>query len=158
MFSYLNNNKYFLILFIVLLLGIGFSIISLFDNNYTNITPSITPPITPTISNNENYNSNKVDIRNKPKLALYFATWCGHCNTFKPIWNDIKSNHENSQFIDFNTIDCSSDKPETTIHKTFNGTDIDGFPTIILSKNNKDILYQGPRNKKAIEDFIKQHI
>jgi thiol-disulfide isomerase/thioredoxin len=99
-----------------------------------------------------------IKFNNKPNLSLYFATWCGHCNTFKPIWEQIKNDQNNLQFCDFYTIDCSGDKPETSINKSPNGTDIDGFPTIILSINNKDIIYQGSRTKKEIENFIKKQI
>jgi thiol-disulfide isomerase/thioredoxin len=152
MLSYLNNYKCFIIISIILLLCIGFYIISLSDNNVIDDNISISDNF---IHNNENYD---IKFNNKPNLSLYFATWCGHCNTFKPIWEQIKNDQNNLQFCDFYTIDCSGDKPETSINKSPNGTDIDGFPTIILSINNKDIIYQGSRTKKEIENFIKKQI
>jgi hypothetical protein len=151
MFPDLYNNKCFLIISIILLLGIGFSIISLCDNTHYDRNIITNYPI----NHKESYKS---EIKNKPKLTLYFATWCGHCNTFKKTWNDIITDQNNLHFVDFDTIDCSGDKPETSIHKTPNGTNIDGFPTIILSINNKDIFYQGSRNKKSIDDFLQRRL
>ena len=151
MFSIFKENKILLLLSILLLFGIGISIMSLCDTNNDD-------------NNNDNvsnktieYNNNKHNKHNKTVLTLYFAKWCGHCNTFKPTWEQIKNDKNNLNYVDFNTVDCSGDSQETSIQQTPNGTDLDGFPTIILSKNGKDKIYNGTRNKKVIEDYIKNN-
>ena len=168
MVSLFKDNKFILLFSIFLLFGIGIYIISSCDNTmsydvsnskdlkyYTNNTTNTNSKNLSNIINNKDKFSNH---NNKPVLSLYYAKWCGHCNTFKPTWEQIKTDQNNLNFIDFNTIDCSGDSKETTIYSTPNGTELDGFPTIILSINDKDKIYNGQRNKKAIEDYIKKEL
>ena len=30
----------------------------------------------------------------KGTLILFYADWCGHCSTFKPIWNKLKMDNK----------------------------------------------------------------
>ena len=32
---------------------------------------------------------------NSAELLFFYADWCPHCKTAKPIWNDLKSQYEN---------------------------------------------------------------
>jgi thiol-disulfide isomerase/thioredoxin len=155
MISLLKDNKFILLFSIFILFGIGIYIISSCDNisNFKDLSRDNVS--LHNVSNSKDKFSNHT---NKPTLSLYYAKWCGHCNTFKPTWEQIKTDQNNLNFIDFNTIDCSGDSKETTIYSTPNGTELDGFPTIILSINNKDKIYNGQRNKKAIEDYIKKEL
>jgi len=84
----------------------------------------------------------------KKTLALFKAEWCGHCIGFKETWNKLKDNNQNINFV---TYDSEKNSNEIKKYK------IEGFPTLILLSNNKAIEYVGPRNKEAIEEFIKQY-
>jgi len=85
---------------------------------------------------------------NKPELYLFKADWCGHCNRFKPTWNDLKSNYNK---IKYNEFDADENKD---IMKKFN---IKGFPTIMLKHDNKMIEYNGDRDINSILTFINSY-
>jgi len=76
-------------------------------------------------------------------LKLYYSNGCHHCKTFHPIWNEtcnkLDSINVKHEEIDINKVETS----------------VDGVPTIILSKNGKDIEYTGPRETESILKFIK---
>ena len=148
---FFKENKFLLLLTICLLFFFGTYILS-YDCDYYDNDYSSKKNIKFTKDKFINNNSNK------PVLSLYYAKWCGHCNTFKPTWEQIKNDQNNLNFVDFNTVDCSGDSKETSIYNTPNGTELDGFPTIILSIDNKDKIYNGQRNKKAIEDYLKKEL
>ena len=83
-------------------------------------------------------------------LYLFKADWCGHCKNFMPIWKDLQKSVGNK--INFNTFDADKNKNEI---KEFN---IQGFPTLILIKNNTKIEYEGERDVKSITDFINSYV
>jgi len=87
--------------------------------------------------------------QDKKTLALFKAEWCGHCIGFKKTWNELKNENKNN--INFVTYDSELNKNEISKYK------IEGFPTLVLLTNDKAIEYVGPRNKEAIEEFIKQY-
>ena len=155
MFENLFNKKFFIILSLFLLILIGINIISFNNNDYILSNPKTQELIRNSLEI-ENLSHDKSSY-NKPSISLYFAKWCGHCVNFKPTWEQIKNELNNSN-IDVNTIDCSGDSPHTSINETPNGTQLEGFPTIILSINKKDIIYNGERSKMAVISFIKQNM
>ena len=81
-------------------------------------------------------------------LTLFKAEWCGHCKSFKKTWNELKNDNSNIKFVTYD-----SDENKSEIEKY----GIQGFPTLILLVDDKSIEYVGPRNKEAIEEFIKQY-
>jgi thioredoxin 1 len=81
-------------------------------------------------------------------LTLFKAEWCGHCKSFKKTWNELKNDNSNIKFVSY---DSEGNKSEIEKYG------IQGFPTLILLVGDKSIEYVGPRNKEAIEEFIKQY-
>ena len=88
---------------------------------------------------------NKLDKYNKYNIKLYYADWCPHCIDFKPIWNKLKSNYNNINFID---VDCTNKQPNLSF--------INGFPTIALfDSNNKHIEnYENDRTFKLLKQYL----
>jgi thioredoxin 1 len=63
------------------------------------------------------------------KTIKYFsATWCGPCQTFKPVMNEIASEGYSVQFID---IDQSS-----TIAEQYN---VRSVPTVVIEENGSEV-------------------
>jgi protein disulfide-isomerase-like protein len=88
-------------------------------------------------------------LENKPKLVLFKAEWCGHCRNFKPTWEAMKNSLTN---IDFKTYDADND--ESVMSKY----GIQGFPTIVLEKNDKVIEYNGERSVDNIIQFVNENL
>ena len=84
---------------------------------------------------------------NKPTLYLFKADWCGHCNNFKSTWVDLKKSMKNN--VNFVTYDA--DKHSNQIQQW----NVQGFPTLILQKNDKAIEYTGSRDLNSLSEFIK---
>jgi len=77
------------------------------------------------------------------EITLYYADWCPHCVSFKPVWNNIKAH------CDANKIKHEEyeDSKNSEIMKEKN---IGGFPTIKIVKDGKEYEYAGPRTENAI--------
>ena len=63
------------------------------------------------------------------KTIKYFsATWCGPCQTFKPVMNEIASEGYSVQFID---IDQSS-----ALTESYN---VRSVPTVVIEENGSEV-------------------
>jgi thiol-disulfide isomerase/thioredoxin len=86
------------------------------------------------------------------ELMLFKAEWCGHCKKFKSTWDKIKSENENK--LRFNSYDSD----QTLDTKYFKKYDIQGFPTLILKKDDKVIEYTNKMDEELILKFIDEHL
>lgn len=87
------------------------------------------------------FNSNKKYI-----IKLYFTDWCPHCETFKPVWNKLKSKFSNKfNFVDVN---CTTNNPNLPY--------IEGYPTISLFNINNEYLnnYEEDRSYESMETYL----
>lgn len=154
--NYMNKMKKFtssismktivIILAIILFLGIGIYIYikqvkSKFNTGYS--------------ANNEStYGSN--GTTGEAELLLFYADWCPHCKTAKPIWEEIKSEYEsktvNGYSIVFTEINCTTESPE--VEKMMNTYKVEGFPTIKLLKNGQIIEYDAKPSKATLQQFL----
>lgn len=87
-------------------------------------------------------------IRN-PTFAFFSADWCGHCQSFQPIWNSILQDKININLVQIKDTD---------------GYDVHAFPTLryypfgLWKKGplkNMYVEYNGNRTKKDILSFLK---
>ena len=78
------------------------------------------------------------------KISLFYADWCGHCRTFKPIWDALKKEFVKNN-VEYKEYEDS--KNEEIIKKE----GIDGFPTIkIENDNGVKYEYMGERSADGI--------
>lgn len=85
-------------------------------------------------------------------IVFFYATWCGHCNEFKPTWEKIKEwskthnvivkEYENEQ-VEAMTVDPSKNDSGIPMEM------IEGYPSIFIIKNG-DIQIVEKRDKDYI--------
>lgn len=115
---------------------------------------------------NANYehgaSSSSDDTDTEYELLFFYVDWCPHSKTAKPHWDEFKvdnkwvPSNENGNVdrnrIIFKEINCT-DETEQTI-KLMNKYNIDGFPTIILLKNNEVIQFDAKPTHKTLSQFL----
>lgn len=80
-------------------------------------------------------------------FTLYYVDWCPHCKTVKPEWKKLESDSE-LKHININKINCEDNE---SIAKEKN---IEGFPTILLNNNGKEVAYNGAREYTDFKKFL----
>lgn len=95
-------------------------------------------------------------VNNEAELMFFYADWCPHCKTAKPIWEEIKEENENNLInghkIQFTEINCTTETPE--VEDLMNKFNIESFPTIKLIKDGEIIEYDAKPNKETINKFL----
>ena len=96
-------------------------------------------------------NSNKIAT-----LMLFYVDWCPHCKTAKPEWDSLKSEYEgksiNGYTIQFTEHNCTNESAE--VSQLMDKYNIEGYPTIKLSKDNQIIEYDAKPTKSTMEQFL----
>ena len=87
---------------------------------------------------------------NKVNVMKFYADWCGHCTTFKPIWDEVKNSLQSSK-ISFKEFNADIHKRELEHY------DVQSFPTILIENNGDIIKYTDQRNVKSLKSFIKKY-
>lgn len=105
-------------------------------------------------ANNESPNED--NSANEAELMFFYADWCPHCKTAKPIWNDLVSTYENKMIngyrVTFTEINCSNETPH--IEEMMNKYKIEGFPTFKLIKDGQVIEYDAKPSKETLTQFL----
>ena len=108
------------------------------------------------VSNNnvvETFSDNELEANSgEVVMVLFFVNWCPHCKTFKPTWEKVASELNNTSVngknVRFVSVDCE-EKPE--LGEKYN---VEGYPTIKLLKGNDIIGYDAKPEKATIVEFL----
>jgi len=148
--KYQFSSKKFLIIIILisLFLGAAFYVY----NNY--IAPRLNPKF---VSNRE---FTKEEAVNNTELYFIFADWCPYSKKVMPIWDNLKEKYDRKKVNDYAVIfkELDGDKNESEIDdfsKRFNKK-IEGYPTIILIKQNEVIEFDADPTKENLTAFIEK--
>jgi len=105
------------------------------------------------VANNEFTNEGAIDSAD---IYFFYTTWCPHCKTAKPIWEDFKKEMENKRVngikLNFFEVDCDKDAATSDKFK------VKGFPTIKLVKGKQIIEYDARPNKATLIEFVNKSL
>jgi thiol-disulfide isomerase/thioredoxin len=105
------------------------------------------------VANNEFTNDGTIESAD---IYLFYTTWCPHCKTAKPIWEDFKKEMEdktvNGIKLNFFEVDCDKDPATSDKFK------VKGFPTIKLIKGKQIIEYDAKPNKATLIEFVNKSL
>lgn len=106
--------------------------------------------------NSEKVSSGSSGTSNSAELLFFFADWCPHCKTAKPIWDDLKSEYENKTIngykVIFTEVNCSEESAE--VERLMNKYNVEGYPTIKLLKDGQIIEYDAKPSKETLRQFL----
>jgi thiol-disulfide isomerase/thioredoxin len=96
------------------------------------------------------------DDNKSAELLFFYADWCPHCKTAKPIWNELKTEYQNKTIngyrVVFTDINCSEETAE--VDKMMNQYSVEGYPTIKLIKDGQVIEYDAKPSKDTLNQFL----
>ena len=82
-------------------------------------------------------------------FIFFYAPWCGHCQKFKPIFEEtVKNAKEMNLSCNFAVVNSIKNEE---ISKQF---EVEGFPTLILITKGEKFIYENERNSESIIKYI----
>mgnify|MGYP000861770380 CR=1 FL=1 len=145
------SSKKFIIILILLAMFIG----AAFYVYNTYVAPKLNPSF---ISNREFVNKGGQQNTSSAEIYFIFAKWCPYSKKVMPIWETLKEKYDRKVVknmpVIFKELDGDSQEKEIDLFsKNFNKK-IDGYPTIILVKENDVIEFDAEPTKDNLEAFI----
>lgn len=142
--SNISIKTIIIILVIILFLGIGIYYYNFHVKPTNNTTYS---------ANNEHTSGGQAG---QAEIMLFYADWCPHCKTAKPIWEEVKAEYENKTVngykVLFTDVNCTNETPD--VEKLMSTYKIEGFPTIKLLKDGQVIEFDAKPSKATLEQFL----
>jgi thiol-disulfide isomerase/thioredoxin len=93
--------------------------------------------------------------RRSSEAQIYFfsADWCPHCKRAKPEWEKFKTAFDNKTIGTYTmktiSVDCTEgDDPLIQEYS------IDGYPTVVMMKDNKRINYDAKISFDNLDKFV----
>lgn len=106
--------------------------------------------------NSEHRELGATDEDKSAELLFFYADWCPHCKTAKPIWEELKSEYKNKTIngyhVVFTDVNCSEETAE--VERMMNQYSIEGYPTIKLLKDGQIIEYDAKPSKDTLVQFL----
>lgn len=85
------------------------------------------------------------------KLLFFYTEWCGYCKQFKPEWEQIKRQFNQSSFVEL--IEINGDTQKELV-QSYN---VPGFPTLIMETSSGEVIpFSGERNSNSVIEFVNQ--
>jgi thiol-disulfide isomerase/thioredoxin len=106
--------------------------------------------------NGASSSSSQVNGQGEAELLFFYTTWCPHCKTAKPVWEELKAEYENKPIkgtkVIFTDVDCTNENAE--VENLMNKFKVEGFPTIKLIHNGQVIEYDAKPSKETLVEFL----
>jgi len=100
------------------------------------------------------------DGQKQAELMFFFANWCPHCKEAKPEWFALKEAGAgktiNGYHVIYTEVDCTDNSDD--VQKKQSRFGIEGYPTVLLLKDNKKIDFNGKPAKANLEEFLKANL
>ena len=94
-------------------------------------------------------------------IGLVYAEWCGHCQSLKPIWKQLKKALSMNTKINIFELEDSDENKEAKLKSVGKNThggsiQVNGFPTLFKILNGKVDYYNGERTLDALLKWAKR--
>ena len=143
----MTSQKYLIIVF----LAICFLVVSWFT-----YTRYLAPKLATNYVTNQEYTTAPVGGVNAVDLYFFHTTWCPHCRTALPIWQEFKADLGTGKVkgftVNFHEVDCEKDTATADRFK------VTGYPSIKLVKGNQVIDYDAKPDKATLKEFLESSL
>lgn len=92
----------------------------------------------------------KEGFSNAVTVTYFFLPNCPHCKDFRPEWDKYVTQAK-KEGVQTREVDGSDPKNATTVSQK----GIKGYPTVLVTKDGKDVEFDKERTSDALAQFVK---
>lgn len=94
----------------------------------------------------------------KSTLIFFRASWCGHCQRFKPVWDEfVKECNDSDKYNQIDILELDIDKEDSK--PLMEKHNVRGFPHVVLTKDNEpDQVFKRNRTKEELFAFLDESL
>lgn len=147
--SFFKSKSFFLLLVAALLIGVSVYIFKKYISNKLN----------PDYVDNREFKEDKDvdDVEKEATLYLFHVNWCMYCKKAMPEWIKFKDNYDGKTLKGYKLVlkeyECS-DENNDEINALMDKFDIEGYPTIILVKDDVQETFEAKPTYDTLEEFV----
>ena len=110
----------------------------------------------PSYVENKEFTESEKGVIPADAVDIYFfhTSWCPHCKTAFPVWNELKTDTPTVKGIKINYIEVDCENDTVTAEKY----QVTGYPTIKLVHGNSVIEYDAKPDLKTLQRFIETSV
>ena len=90
------------------------------------------------------------------EVMFFYVDWCPHCKTAKPVWDSFSKDNQGIKTKNYNVIfteiNCTKETEQS--NKLMNKYNIEGFPTIIMLKDDEVIQFDAKPTPETLNQFL----
>ena len=120
----------------------------------------VAPKLNPNFVANREFTKTEPTDGGPTELFLFYATWCPYSKKVLPIWDSLKEKYDRKVINKYSVVfkEFDGDKQEKEIDEISKRykKKIDGYPTIILIKENEVIEFDANPTKDNLEEFLQR--
>ena len=94
-------------------------------------------------------------FQSAPTFTLYYADWCPHCQTIKPVFE--KWSKKGSVVVGGKTVFVEMVEADKNADK-LKGKPVKGYPTFLLERDGKFKEFDGDRSASGWENWLSQNL
>jgi len=93
------------------------------------------------------------------EMTMFYVDWCPHCKSSMPMYDEFTQKYNNKSINGFKVkivkMNCTDDE-DPSVKSALEKYNIEGYPTITLSKNGELITFDAQPSVETLEKFIEQ--
>lgn len=101
--------------------------------------------------------ANSQNVNKSSELIFFFAEWCPHCKTAKPIWEKVSADYNNKIIngykLNFSIVNCTN-SDDADVQVAINKYKVEHFPTIKLLKDGDTIEFDSKISEPNLIKFL----
>jgi thiol-disulfide isomerase/thioredoxin len=87
-------------------------------------------------------------------IHMFWVGWCPHCKTAKPEFEKVKDKYNGKVVNGYKLNMVEVDGEDSNNEQLVNKFNVQGYPTIVLTKDGKNIEYDAKVDQPTLEKFI----
>ena len=119
----------------------------------------VAPKLDKSYHDNQEYHDDGYDESSYAEITMFHVDWCPHCKNSLPVYDEFAQKYDNKVINGYKLkvvkLNCTNDE-DPQVKSALDKYNIEGYPTITLSKNGELITFDAQPEVESLEQFVNE--